>query len=206
MYKVFINEKLLLIGSSKSDQGKSFVFEDENTLEIAFDQLNNTSQSCVTVYGPKPEKIWQTLTEMLSPVEAAGGVVLNTDRKILFIYRLERWDLPKGKAELGETPEITAVREVEEECSIAPLEIILPLSPTYHIYQDKKRGTVLKTTHWFLMNYSGEKPAQPQIEEGISQVNWMDAEEISQKVLPCTFENIKLVISEAKEKISSLNS
>jgi len=48
--------------------------------------------------------------------------------------RRDRWDLPKGKVNLGETFEQTAVREVMEECGLQELEIINPMLSTYHSY------------------------------------------------------------------------
>ena len=40
-------------------------------------------------------------------VKAAGGVLKNKENKILFIYRLGRWDLPKGKKDKGESIKIS---------------------------------------------------------------------------------------------------
>ena len=34
---------------------------------------------------------------MFKVVKAAGGVIENENKQILFIYRLKKWDLPKGK-------------------------------------------------------------------------------------------------------------
>ncbi|QQS63451.1 MAG: NUDIX domain-containing protein [Chitinophagaceae bacterium] len=51
-------------------------------------------------------------------VEAAGGIVQNENKEILFIYRRNKWDLPKGKIEKKELPENAAAREIEEETGI----------------------------------------------------------------------------------------
>ena len=55
-------------------------------------------------------------------IEAAGGVVENK-ANILMIYRLKKWDLPKGKKDNKEKIKETAVREVEEECGLAGIEL-----------------------------------------------------------------------------------
>jgi 8-oxo-dGTP pyrophosphatase MutT (NUDIX family) len=39
---------------------------------------------------------------MYSLVEAAGGVVVNQQKEVLWMFRLGKWDLPKGKLEKGE--------------------------------------------------------------------------------------------------------
>src|SRR5215216_6608248 len=51
-------------------------------------------------------------------VKAAGGVIRKKE-KFLMIYRMKKWDLPKGKKEKGEKYKETAVREVGEECSVS---------------------------------------------------------------------------------------
>jgi ADP-ribose pyrophosphatase YjhB (NUDIX family) len=39
--------------------------------------------------------------------------------KFLMIYRMKKWDLPKGKKEKKEKYKDTAVREVSEECNVS---------------------------------------------------------------------------------------
>jgi 8-oxo-dGTP pyrophosphatase MutT (NUDIX family) len=56
-------------------------------------------------------------------VRAAGGVVTRegpVGAEILLVHRprYDDWSLPKGKAELGESDEACALREVEEETSL----------------------------------------------------------------------------------------
>ena len=48
-------------------------------------------------------------------IEAAGGLVVNDEGKILMILRRGKWDLPKGKLDENETIEKCAEREVIEE-------------------------------------------------------------------------------------------
>ena len=54
-------------------------------------------------------------------VRAAGCVVHDDAGNMLLISRNNRWDLPKGKVEPGETLLQAALREVEEETGITPL-------------------------------------------------------------------------------------
>ncbi|ULT24020.1 NUDIX domain-containing protein [Sphingobacterium sp. E70] len=64
------------------------------------------------------ETVFQNLKSKLKIIKAAGGLVKNGDGDYLFIYRLGKWDLPKGKVEDNEKMKEAAVREVEEECGI----------------------------------------------------------------------------------------
>ena len=81
--------------------------------------------------------------EHFSIVEAAGGIVQKED-KVLLIYRKEKWDLPKGKAEKGETIEQTAVREVSEECNVT-VKLGEKIGKTYHTYLYKEKRVLKKT-------------------------------------------------------------
>ena len=105
-------------------------------------------------------------------IEAAGGLVLNSNKEILFIFRRGKWDLPKGKMEAGETPEICAEREIEEETGVNQLKLIHKIIDTYHIYEERGMQ-ILKKTYWFYFTTKFEGNPQPQIEEDISSISWI---------------------------------
>jgi len=96
---------------------------------------------------------------------------MNTTGQYLFIYRRGWWDLPKGKAEKGETIEETALREVIEETGLSDVSIIKTLCPTYHTYENKNK-LILKTTHWFLMQHKGNGKLILQTSEDIEDGKW----------------------------------
>lgn len=121
----------------------------------------------------KPEKAFEALFSYFIPIEAAGGWVQNSFNQNLFIHRLGFWDLPKGKIEKNETPEIAAIREVMEEVGLEGLKIIAPLPKTYHTYQ-MHGNRVLKTTHWFKMQTQYTGLLKPQVEEDITEAVWLD--------------------------------
>lgn len=59
-------------------------------------------------------------------VKAAGILVMTTDaefRQFLLMRHRNRWDLPKGHCEKGESFRETALRETAEETGIAPTSI-----------------------------------------------------------------------------------
>lgn len=196
MYKVFVNEKKLMLSKYPEDIEKKLRFEGFATLEIAIDLLENTSCPELNVYGENIEEIWEDFTHMFKVVEAAGGVVSNKNGEILFIHRIGKWDLPKGKIEKGESLEQAALREVEEETGLSELILEEFLNNTFHIYTERNGLKILKTTYWFKMKYVGNETPKPQIEEGISEVSWKGKDAIVQQVLPMTFQNIKLILND----------
>ena len=107
-------------------------------------------------------------------IKAAGGIVVKDD-KALFIFRLGKWDLPKGKFDKGETPAQCALREVEEECGIK-VKLGPKIINTWHTYtQDRK--SILKKTYWYVMESTNDSGMKPQKEEGIVDIRWMGHQE-----------------------------
>jgi 8-oxo-dGTP pyrophosphatase MutT (NUDIX family) len=196
MYKVFVNEKKLLLSKQSENLEKTIGYENATTLEIALDLLENTSVKELNVFGENIDGIWEEFRKLFRIIEAAGGVVNNPDGDILFIRRLGKWDLPKGKMEKGESREESAIREIEEETGLSDVELVRFINTTFHIYVERNGDKVLKCTHWFEMNFSGEDTSKPQIEEGITEVAWKNTSQIEHEVFPSTFKNIKLIIKE----------
>lgn len=107
-------------------------------------------------------------------IKAAGGVVTKGD-KVLFIHRLGKWDLPKGKFEKSESPEECAVREVEEECAIQ-VKLGPEICKTWHTYTHNRKS-ILKKTFWYAMENLNDKGMKPQAEEGIVDIKWLNHHE-----------------------------
>lgn len=192
MYEVFINNRPLIIAKNLSDSTKNIVrysrdFSWSKTIDLL---LQNQLDSCA-VQADDLSLAWKTFNDEFEVIEAAGGVVMK-EGQMLFIFRNGKWDLPKGKLEEGETIAFCAVREVEEECGVSDLEIVSPLTKTYHTYQEGDQ-LILKITHWFLMNCTDESLLTPQTEEGIELVEWKN-EKAVRLALDNTYPNIKLVM------------
>jgi 8-oxo-dGTP pyrophosphatase MutT (NUDIX family) len=196
MYKVFVNEKKLLLSKQSENLEKTLGYENVTSLEIALDLLENTSVKELNVFGENIDEIWSEFQKLFRIIEAAGGIVNNSAGEILFIKRLGKWDLPKGKMEKGESREESAVREIEEETGLTNVELVKFINTTYHIYVERNGDKILKCTHWFEMNFYGEDTSKPQIEEGITEVAWKNALQIEDEVFPSTFKNIKLIVEE----------
>lgn len=114
---------------------------------------------------------------------AGGGLVLNANKELLMIYRLEHWDLPKGKWEEGETIGECAVREVEEETGIQRVKLERLVGLTYHEYFNKYTNEdVIKETHWFLMSIPNLQELTPQTSEDIAKAEWVSLDKVQEKL------------------------
>jgi len=168
MYKVFVNNKPIILSDTPATDSTCEIYLFK---EIRFDEilhkLRHTQTSGIYLYHTDLAFLWNEFKTYFTTVVAAGGLVLNAQKEILFIFRNDTWDLPKGKLEKGETLPETAIREVEEECGTSNLTIAEELQTTYHIFYED-HSNKLKITHWFLMNSTDTKEPVPQLEEGIS--------------------------------------
>jgi 8-oxo-dGTP pyrophosphatase MutT (NUDIX family) len=114
---------------------------------------------------------------------AAGGLVTNSTGALLMIYRRGKWDLPKGKWDIGETIEACAVREVMEETGLTSLNLGQLIHTSYHTYFDQYlQEEVVKETHWFAMTADEKQPLIPQTEEDITDIQWVSVNEIAQRL------------------------
>jgi 8-oxo-dGTP diphosphatase len=95
-------------------------------------------------------------------VRAAGGVIFR-DGRVVVVHRprYDDWSLPKGKAELGESDEACALREVEEETGLR-CDLGAELSTAR--YRDAKRRP--KRIRWWVMRpVSGEFVPTDEVDE-----------------------------------------
>jgi 8-oxo-dGTP pyrophosphatase MutT (NUDIX family) len=131
---------------------------------------------------------------MLTPIIAAGGIVVNPNKEILWIFRRGFWDLPKGKLDPNETIEACAIREVMEETGISNLVLGDLILTTKHLYHDTYLNTeVEKTTYWFQMTTDTIQEGVPQTEEDIEAIAWVKKADIA-PYLAKTYENINQVM------------
>jgi 8-oxo-dGTP pyrophosphatase MutT (NUDIX family) len=207
MYKVFLNDVPIILSTQKKI-GTLYTSYPIKTVDIKLvikDILDKKVQY-VNLYHKKDEKLLHHLKKKLKVIIAAGGLVYNEKKEILFIHRKGRWDLPKGKVDKGETHEQGAIREVEEETGVKDLEIKRFIDTTYHIL--KRNGKYkLKETYWYEMytEYDGE--LVPQTNEDIKKAKWKNFQK-SQKAVHKSYENIKLLfpqeylIKHPKDRIS----
>jgi 8-oxo-dGTP pyrophosphatase MutT (NUDIX family) len=199
MYKVFINKRTVYLAENIDH---NYICANDHPLECtnmaqvenAFSHfISDPSKTTLYLYNQKsPEKLFQLFVSLFSFIKAAGGLVKDPQNRLLFIYRLGFWDLPKGKIETGEDAPAAALREVTEETGLNNLKIIKPLPSTYHIFE-RKGKQCLKQTYWFEMSSSREGPLLPQVEEDILEVRWFSRQKVTLP-LSITYPAIKELI------------
>lgn len=172
MYKVFVNELPLLLTDKLPERSNNEIFSvTQESILKAIKALMTNKISSAIIYDPDGEALLKKFSNIIPKVVAAGGRVKNSRGKYLFIYRNDKWDLPKGKLDKGEGIKTAAIREVEEETGVNRLKIEGFLATTYHIF--KRSGEYrLKEVHWFDMSTDYDHKLVPQLNEGITKVKW----------------------------------
>ena len=114
---------------------------------------------------------------------SAGGVLIDDRprrRCVLLISRRNRagalqWTLPKGTLEDGESPPVTAIREVREETGLTA-EIVQKVGIIdYWFVVPEERARYHKYVHYFLMRPTGGDPADR--DDEAEDVEWLPVEE-----------------------------
>jgi len=174
--------------SNKTLSGAMKVNFDDVTIELQLqvaDFLSPENNRHLAIYAKKPADAFKELKKCFRYVQAAGGLIQQKEN-FLFIKRLGKWDLPKGKIDKGETREEAAIRECKEECGVKSIQITNTLNSTLHIYiWDNKAH--LKRTYWYLMETDYNGPFTPQTEENIEEVKWFTKQEIKSEVYTNTY-------------------
>jgi len=196
MYKVFYNQKPInfttVLGKNTKNTPLFFIkYANANSITKA---LKDKTVTEVYLYHSNPDKFEKHFFRTFPFVEAAGGLVQHQDGRFLFIYRNNKWDLPKGKIEKNETLIKAAKREVSEETGVTDLEVKRPLPITYHIYNANGKFKV-KKTYWFFMMSKFNGSLLPQFEENIKMAVWKGINEIP-KLMENAYENIKIILKE----------
>ena len=191
MYKVFFNQKPLILTNKIQDfsDTEPLLFIKYTSVTQIIKALKSSKNSKVFLYHKDMDKLWKGFKKKFPIVEAAGGLV-----KLLFIFRNNKWDLPKGWVEKKELVIDAAKREVTEETGVAEIIVEKKISETYHIFKKGKRFR-LKKTYWFKMSTAYMGKTKPQTEEGIEKTKWVSNKNI-EDILNDAFENIRIIVLE----------
>ncbi|HJZ41119.1 MAG TPA: NUDIX domain-containing protein [Bacteroidales bacterium] len=185
MYKVFFNEKIVLltddfIRNFQVRYGIFYKYRNVEDLKELIDFYWNLKRiDTLFLFHHDIDELRERFKSCFDQVYAAGGLVRNTEGKYLIMKRRGKWDLPKGKLNRDESFESGALREVNEECGLTGLEITGPLLSTYHCYQLDDQA-ILKKTSWFEMVYRGNAKPVPQWDEDITEIIWCRKDELAE--------------------------
>lgn len=175
----------------------------KNVSEHDFDALlkllnSNVPKNILSVIvSPAELGVKKYLRTKFKVVKAAGGLIRKKE-KFLMIYRMKKWDLPKGKREKNETSRKAAVREVQEECNVN-VKLGRKICTTWHTYTMNKRA-MLKKTRWYVMDCIDDTKMKPAVEEDIEELRWMTRKEIYH-ALEHSYQSISYVFERYYQKI-----
>jgi ADP-ribose pyrophosphatase YjhB (NUDIX family) len=198
--KIFVNEKPIYITNKLTVFLKGLSIK-EDTIFLENKQVNSKAllnklksekYTGAILLSSNIEEFKQIFFSSFHIIEAAGGIVQNEDKDVLFIFRRGKWDLPKGKIETGESYETCAEREIEEETGVKQLTLKKKIGETYHIYEEKEK-TILKISHWFNFTCFSSQNTAPQTEEDIIEVKWIATKNIKEPISN-TYNNIKDIL------------
>ena len=134
---------------------------------------------------------------------SAGGVVFRGDKGkievvIISVGRQNRWQLPKGMIENGESPETAAVREAREEAGVSS-EVVQLIETIEYWYAGLENGIRVrfhKRVHFFLLRYLSGDTKDHDWE--VNEARWVPIDDAASQL---AFDNERRVTEKARELI-----
>jgi 8-oxo-dGTP diphosphatase len=153
--------------------------------------------------GEPPSKKSPTIKVPVKEQVSAGGVVFRGDKEsaevvIVSVGGQNRWQLPKGLVEKGESPEIAAVREAREEGGVAS-EVVQTIETVEYWYAGLDNGIRVrfhKRVHFYLLRYLSGDTKDHDWE--VNEARWVPIEEATSQL---AFDNERRVMERARELI-----
>lgn len=132
----------------------------------------------------------------------SGGIVfrMTPDQKDLEILLIQdsknRWTIPKGHIEQGETAKQTAIREIGEEAGLQHIQVLTWLGKIHFKYRRLDR-LVLMTTQVYLVR-AVDKTETPTKEKWMNGIRWFKFNDALEAI---EYEDIEKLMLIAKKKI-----
>lgn len=136
---------------------------------------------------------------------SAGGVAFRwkdsePEIAIVSVKPKLRWQLPKGIVDPGESPEVTAIREVKEEAGVETdrLALIETIEYWYRSVNYGKPVRYHKFVHFYLLQYRSGDVSEHDHE--IEEARWVSFDEALEML---EFKNEREVVEKAQEMIEA---
>jgi 8-oxo-dGTP pyrophosphatase MutT (NUDIX family) len=149
-----------------------------------------------------PEKASLATLEQIS----SGGVAFRATQTsievaLISVGKDARWQLPKGLVDAGESPEVTAVREVREEAGIETelLQQIETIEYWYVGNKGKQRVRFHKFVHFFLLRYIAGQVSDHDWE--VNEARWVPVEQAKEML---SFKSERQALEKAEKLIKAL--
>jgi 8-oxo-dGTP pyrophosphatase MutT (NUDIX family) len=134
---------------------------------------------------------------------SAGGVAFRwkDSQPVIAIVQMKpklRWQLPKGIVDPGESPEVTAVREVREEAGIESERIAL-IETIEYWYRSVRNGQPVryhKYVHFYLLEYRSGDVSNHDHE--VEEARWVSFDEAREML---EFKSEREVVEKARKMI-----
>ena len=185
--KIYFNDKPLFLCDEMTEEIKNYakhddaVFIDEfstASINSMIHEMNLEKVHAGIFIHNNVQELKKAFWKKFLLIKAGGGLVQNENDEVLFIFRRNKWDLPKGKLDDGETIDQCALREVEEETGLNNILLKKLLLITNHTYTENGKH-ILKETYWYKMKGTSTQLLIPQQEEQITELKWITEHEIS---------------------------
>lgn len=137
---------------------------------------------------------------------SSGGVIFRktdgspVEVSLVSVRDGSTWCLPKGVIDQGETPEMTAVREVREETGLLGNVVDKLGSISYWYYIKGENTKCRKTVHFFLMRYVSGSTSDHDAE--VSDAVWLPIEKALEVI---TYKGDRSILEKAHAKLQEMN-
>lgn len=186
--KIYFNEKPVYLCNEINKELNDIlhhpdaVFVDEispKAIKSLLHEIKKEEFHAGVIWHEDLEELKKAFFKNFTMIEAAGGIVQNAQKELLFIFRKGKWDLPKGKLEKNEDPELCAEREITEETGANTLALKRKIGDTWHSY-DEFGKHFMKQTHWYYFTCPANQELHPQTAEHITEATWIKTKDIKE--------------------------
>jgi 8-oxo-dGTP pyrophosphatase MutT (NUDIX family) len=136
---------------------------------------------------------------------SAGGVAFRwkdsePEIAIVSVKPKMRWQLPKGIVDPGESPQVTAVREVKEEAGVETdlMKLIETIEYWYRSLKNGKPVRYHKFVHFYLLEYRSGDVSNHDHE--VEEARWVSVDEALEML---DFKSEREVVEKAREMIEA---